>query len=550
MQADELLRKLLENRGITEEKTESFLLPDYEKTLHDPFLFKDMERACVRIFEAIEQKQKIVVYADYDADGIPGAVIFNDFFQKIGYENFDIYIPDRHDEGYGLHKNAVDEFIRQGVSLIITVDLGITAVDEVRDAKVSGVDVIITDHHLPHAEVPRAFAIINPKYDTDYPFSGLCGAGVAFKVVCALIKKYGEYWNIKAGWEKWLLDMAGLATLSDMVPLVDENRTIAYWGLHVMRKSPRPGLVHLFKSAGINMRYLTEEDITFSLTPRLNAASRMASPKSAFMMLAEKDPSKAQGFAEYLTNINDERKTIVASIMKEVHKNLEKRELSSVIVIGNPSWRIGVLGLVASKICETYKRPAFVWGREGGSQEDDAPIKGSCRSDGSVNIVELMELETESFASFGGHELAGGFSVKSEHIHFLEEKLVSKFSTVKRDLKIDDVAYDACLSIDDINKKNYKAIEQLAPYGLGNPKPVFLFKNVKVESTKQFGKEKNHLELTVSTGNKKIKAISFFDSPSEYANLSDGFNIDLYGTFELSRFAGREELRLRIVDIK
>ncbi|MBP6855270.1 MAG: single-stranded-DNA-specific exonuclease RecJ [Candidatus Pacebacteria bacterium] len=550
MQSGELLKKLLENRGVDEGQIDSFLLPDYEKTLHDPFLFKDMERACVRIFEAIDQNQKIVVYADYDADGIPGAVIFNDFFQKIGYENFDIYIPDRHDEGYGLHKSAVDEFIKQGVSLIITVDLGITAVEEVRDALIGGVDVIITDHHLPHAGVPRAFAIINPKYDTNYPFDGLCGAGVAFKVVCALIKKYGEYWNIKEGWEKWTLDMAGLATLSDMVPLVGENRTIAYWGLHVMRKSPRPGLVHLFKKAGINMRYINEEDITFSLTPRLNAASRMASPKSAFMMLAEKDILKAQGFAEYLTGINDERKTIVASIMKDVHKNLEKRELCEVIVIGNPSWRVGVLGLVASKICETYKRPAFVWGREGGKEEDDAPIKGSCRSDGSVNIVELMQLESESFASFGGHEMAGGFSVKSEHIHFLEDKLVSKFSSIKRDVKIDDIIYDLELSISDINKGNYKSIDSLSPYGLGNPKPIFLFKSVKIESMKQFGKEKNHLEMIFSGGGKKVKAISFFDSPDEYGVLGEGLNVDLYATFELSRFAGKEELRLRIVDIK
>lgn len=553
MHPDELLKILLKNRNIEESAQVNFLAPSYETDLHDPFLFKDMEHAVVRIFESIEAKQKIVIYTDYDADGIPGAVIFNDFFRKIGYENFDIYIPDRHDEGYGLHAVAVDEFIKNGVKLLITVDLGITAVSEVANAQAHGIDVIITDHHLPHADVPKAFAIINPKYDSSYPYDSLCGAGVAFKVVTALVKKYGEYWKIQDGWEKWLLDMVGLATLSDMVPLTGENRALAYFGLKVMRKSPRPGLNHLFKKAGIRMRDICEEDITFTLTPRLNAASRMDSPRRAFDMLRETDVALAQGFAEYLGNINDERKIIVAGIMKEVYKNMETREIRDVIVIGNPSWRVGVLGLVAGKICETYNRPAFVWGREGGvsSEDEDGLIKGSCRSDGSVNIVDLMTLQSTSFDAFGGHELAGGFSIKNENIHFLEDKLVSVFSSVKRDVKSIDIKYDTKLKLSDVNMQNYKTIEKLSPYGLGNPKPIFLFEHVKVEAVKLFGKEKNHLELTLSDDKKNIKAISFFDSPSEYGDiLSEGKYVDLYATFELSRFAGREELRLRIVDIK
>jgi single-stranded-DNA-specific exonuclease len=301
--AKDLLDLLLKNRGIREEDREKFLNPSYED-LYDPFLLKDMERTCVRVFEAIEAKEKIVIYSDYDCDGIPAAVIMYDFFTKVGYENFLVYIPDRHDEGYGLHKDAIDEFIKDNVKLLITFDLGITAVAEVALAQASGIDVIITDHHLPQGHIPRAYAIINPKQKgCHYPDKMLCGAGLAFKLVQALIKKYGEYFKINNGWEKWLLDMAGLATLADQVPLVDENRVLAYYGLKVLQKARRPGLAELFRKAGVNMSSLSEEDVTFTLAPRLNAASRMASPMRAFEVLATQDVVQAKTLADHLANL-------------------------------------------------------------------------------------------------------------------------------------------------------------------------------------------------------------------------------------------------------
>ncbi|MBP9715497.1 MAG: DHH family phosphoesterase, partial [Candidatus Pacebacteria bacterium] len=238
----ELLKQLLETRGIVGDKEiDIFLNPDYERDLLDPYLMRDMERACVRMFEAIDNNQKVVIYADYDCDGIPGAVIMQDFFSLIGYKNFEVYIPQRNSEGYGLNMEAIKIFGDNGVKLLFTIDLGITAVEEVAQAEVLGIDTIITDHHIPHATLPRAYAILNPKVD-DYPEKMLCGAGVAFKFVQGFIKKYGEFYKIKDGAEKWMLDMAGLATLSDMVPLLGENRALAYYGLKVFRKSPRPGL--------------------------------------------------------------------------------------------------------------------------------------------------------------------------------------------------------------------------------------------------------------------------------------------------------------------
>lgn len=552
----ELLRELLQKRGITDEKqADIFLNPNYERDLHNPFLMKDMERACVRIFGAMEAKEKIMIYADYDCDGIPGAVILSDLFKLIKYENYEVYIPQRNSEGYGLNMEAIEQFSKLGVDLIITIDLGITAIEEVEYANKKGIDVIITDHHLPRVGasqggvvLPEAYAILNPKVD-EYPEKMLCGAGVMFKLVQGFIKKYGEYFKTKEGVEKWMLDMAGLATLSDMVPLVGENRAIAYFGMKVLKKSPRPGFQKLLVKLKIDQKYLSEDDIGFMVTPRINAASRMDDPARAYELLSTRDEVEAGVLVDHLSTINDERKTVVVNIMREVNKKLESYEHKEVIVIGNPSWRVGVLGLVAGKISDAYKKPVFVWGKD----ENDL-IKGSCRSDGSVSIVELMSHNRESFLDFGGHELAGGFTVHSEKIHFLEEALSSSFHKIKRKNKDDSKNYDLVLSLLDVNMKNWKEIEKIAPFGFGNPKPVFIFRGVVVEKIKKFGKNGSgeHLEIIFSDqkNKNKIPAVSFFSSIDSFgAKLKEGMTVDLLATFDLSRFRGKTELRLRVEDI-
>ena len=564
----ELLSKLLDKRGVRGEKQiDIFLNPDYERDFHDPFLMKDMERACVRIFEAVDNKEKIVIYADYDCDGIPGAVILTDLFKLINYKNFQIYIPQRNSEGYGLNLEAIEQFEKEGIKLLITVDLGVTAVAEVAQAEVNGMDVIITDHHLPRPalagfssfDLPRAYAILNPKVD-NYPDKTLCGAGIVFKLIQGFIKKYGEYFKVKNGAEKWMLDMAGLATLSDMVPLLGENRAFAYFGMKVLKKSPRPGLQKLLAKMNINQRHLSEDDVGFMVIPRLNAASRMDDPMRAYELLATKDEIEAGMLADHLSKINDERKTIVTSIMCEVNKKLRTYEHKEVIVIGNPSWRVGVLGLVAGKISDEYKKPDFVWGKD----ENDC-IKGSCRSDGSVSVVELMTETCESFLEFGGHELAGGFTAHNEKIHFLEEALSLSFNKIRKsgkrsfleekrsDGKGETLRSDSILNLSEVNMKNWREIEKLAPFGLGNSKPVFLFEGVKIEKIKKFGKNGSgeHLEITFSDKNKnKAVAISFFSNHDSFETpLLENKKVNLLATFDLSRFRGREELRLRIVDI-
>ncbi len=550
----ELLRSLLEKRGITDEvQAEVFLTPDYERDLHDPFLMRDMERACVRIFEAIENNEKIVIYADYDCDGIPGAVILCDLFKLVNYTNYEVYIPQRNSEGYGLNMEAIEIFAKKNVKLLITVDLGITAIEEVVQAEVSDIDVIITDHHLPKETLPKAYAILNPKVD-EYPEKMLCGAGVAFKLSQGFISKYGEYFKIPKGAEKWMLDMAGLATLSDMVPLTGENRAIAYFGVKVFRKSRRPGLQKLLSKIKIDQKTISEDDIGFMVTPRLNAASRMDDPMRAFELLSTLDEVEADTLAKHLTKINDERKSIVTGIMRDVNKKLEKRNengMAPVIVIGNPDWKVGILGLVAGKIMDEYNRPVFVWGKD----ENDC-IKGSCRSDGSVSVVELMGATAGSFLEHGGHELAGGFTVHGEKIHFLEEALSESFHKVKREVEKENVSYDIKTTLDTVNMRSWREIEKLSPFGLANEKPVFLFEGVKIEKLKKFGKNGSgeHLEITFSDSKAdrygRVVAISFFSNTESFTKkIEEGGNVNLLASFDLSRFRGREELRLRVEDI-
>lgn len=545
-----LTKLLLEKRGIIGEEAQGrFLYPDYERDINDPFLILNMEKAVERILRALRDGERFVIYGDYDCDGIPGSVLLHDLFQKIGKANFSNYIPHRHTEGYGLNANAIERFAKDKVTLLITVDCGITDIEEVTLAQGLGIDVIVTDHHLPGAMLPPAYAVINSKQDGDtYPDNMLCGAAVAWKLAQGILKR-GNFSHIPEGWEKWLLDMAGLSTVADMVPLRNENRVIAHFGLKVLRRSPRPGLQALLSDARVDQRNLTEEDIGFTIAPRVNAASRMDIPFRAFELLSARDNETALARAKQLSTLNSERKLEVARMMREVKHILSGRDMREVVVVGNPSWRVGVVGIVANQIAETYDRPAFVWGREGSPH-----IKGSCRSDGRINIVELMRAVPDGvFIDRGGHEFSGGFSVAHDQIHRLEDALVEAHRGVpKKESQKNEMSIDAELPLVDVNEETFRAVDLLAPFGEENPKPTFLFRSVPVVSVEQFGKERNHLKLMLKkeTG-MPVQAIAFFRSPDDFPNadLRPGGSIDLTATFEKSYFRGRPELRLRIVNV-
>jgi len=540
------LQQLLFTRGIeTAAAAQTFLKPLYTEGLHDPFLLHDMEVAVERILRAMAAEEKIVVYSDYDCDGIPGGVVLHDFLRAVGYTNFINHVPHRHYEGFGLSSAAVKKLAEEGAELIITIDCGVTDVEAVAKANELGVDVIVTDHHQAKAVLPNAIAVVNPQIGDTYPFTGLCGTGVIFKVIQALIAK-GDF-DLKEGWEKWWLDMVAVATIADMVPLRDENRVLATYGLQVLRKSRRPGLQQLLRKQKADQRYLTEDDIGFTIGPRINASSRMGTPEDAFGMLSTTDEAEAGMFVDRLEKLNNERKGMVAAMTKEVHKKMKLlEEVPKVIVLGNPEWRPSLVGLTANKLAEEYSRPAFVWGRDGNGK-----IKGSCRSNGVSSVITIMEGVADHLHGFGGHHMAGGFEVDEEQIHTLPQAMNDAFAALGDAADIDAVlTVDMELSLNDITSVVIDEQKMLAPFGVDNAKPLYKLTGVVATDVVIFGKTKEHTKLQFATTGYAREAIAFFKKPEDFTVTPEvGVEHTILAHLEQSYFMGRLQTRLRIVDV-
>ncbi len=548
----DIVRSLLVNRGVTEPKDiEAFLRPDYEAHTHAPELLADMSLATERVLRAIAENERIAVYADFDCDGIPGASILSDFFEKIEYKNVRIYIPHRDKEGYGFHTEAISTLAKDGVNLIITVDVGTNAFEAVAHAASLGVDVIVTDHHELIGEPPAAIAILNPKRGT-YPFAYLCGAAMAFKLVQATLnegkrRKLEQFASIPDGWEKWLLDLVAIATIADMVPLNGENRVLAHWGLQVLRKSPRPGIIALCIKLRLRKAELTEEDIGFSIGPRVNAASRMGNPDLALKLLTTKDHAEASAIADELEKLNASRKGVVAGIVREIRKRSKERftEADTVVVMGNPEWKPSLLGLAANSIMNDRGGVVCLWGRDG-----NGAIKGSCRSDGSVSVVDLFTAAKDSFEEFGGHAQSGGFSVVPEKVHTLQEDLAAAALNLDTAVVKETKVPDMTLMLGQVSWSLFKELGKLAPFGVGNPKPLIRISQAKVVGCKRFGKEQNHVEVSlvcIETG-ETARAYDFFRGPDDFTHTPtpDGATTPL-ATIERDTFRGG--LALRLVDM-
>lgn len=536
-----LVARLLEERGIS--AVEQFIEPAYEDR-PDPFLMKDMDDAVGRILHAIRGGEKIAVWSDYDCDGVPGGALMRDFFEMINYP-LRSYIPERR-EGYGLNRPGLEVLRQEGIALIITVDCGITAVSEVEFAQSLGIDVIITDHHLPGPLLPPAVAVLNPhREDCAYPFKELCGTGVAFKLVEGLLARGG--FEVKPGTEKWLLDLVALATIADMVELSGENRTLAWYGFLVMKKGRRTGLAALFKAMRIPLAHVTEDDISFSVAPKINAASRMKSPSLALELLTTHDAVRAEVLAKELVKLNDARKLAGARVAKEVKHRLEGRPVADVIVLGSAEWNPALLGIAATNVVETYKRTVCLWGKDGDL------IKGSCRSDGSVNIVSLMSSAHEVFDEFGGHELSGGFAVKAGAIHQLPAVLEETYQRVKfgERVEVRVVPPSISTSLQELSHSLYRALRMLAPFGMGNPKPLFLVERASVVGVSHFGKHQEHARVSLrDDSGTAIDAVAFFVTRAPWYDtvqlLSPGDTVRVHGAFEQSFFGNKQELRLRL----
>lgn len=539
---ENLLDDLLISRGIeTEEAKKIFLAPDYERDSHDPLLFPDMKLAVERILLAKKSNELVCVWSDYDCDGIPGGVMLTQFLRAIGMRVVH-YIPHRHKEGYGLNVEGIDSLKEQGVSLIITIDLGTTEHERVLHAKQKGIEVIVTDHHIvQEGEMVPALALINPKRpDSPYPFDGLSGAGVAWKLIQAILQVDRN--GFPEGQEKWYLDLVGLSTLSDMVPLVGENRMLARFGLTVMKRNRRPGFAALLKILKIRASSITEDDIGFMISPRINAASRMDSPDIAAKLLASENEEEAVALARTLNHINDERKGLVAATVKEAnHRLIEQGTESPVIVMGNPKWRPGILGLVANKLAEAHGKPVFLWGREGGEM-----IRGSVRSGDEVSVVDIMAGAPEVFEHFGGHHASGGFAVAEEWVHELGAKLSRSYETLReRGVEKQETVLERELSLPEVGAA-LRTLTQLAPFGEANRKPLFLFPDARVERLRMFGKAGEHVDVSLGGQGALVSGVAFFSTPDSFRKpLVPGEKVNVVGHVELDWKGGP---RVRVVD--
>lgn len=539
------VRSILTARGITDPtEVEVFLSPQYERDCHSSQLLHDVTKAALRILSAIDAGERIAVYADFDCDGIPAAVVMHDLFSLLGYENVEFYIPDRDSEGFGFHQHAIDTLHTQGVTLIITVDVGAAALETITYAQGRGVDVIVTDHH-DFSILPPAYACVHPRLEP-YPFAHLCGAGVAFKCAQAVLSVGKEIGHqrcvqVKDGMEKWMLDMVALATVADMVPLIGENRCLVHFGLHVMRKSKRPGIRALAKVARVQLAKMTEDDIGFAIAPRVNAASRMSSPHFAFRLFTTQDDAEAEALAKELDSLNTRRKALTASITKQVLTRLQSMTaLPPVIVLGSLEYKPALLGSVATTLAQTYKRPVCLWGRE-----QTGILKGSARTDGSVSVVTLLEGAGGVMLHSGGHEGAGGFAIDEAQLHTLEDAL---YASYKKHARTVDVSQDISevLHLHEVTEGLVRELDLLRPFGEGNPKPLWKVHG-KAMSIRPFGKDMNHTEIMLShESGKTLRAYRFFSSPEQLGiTTANKGLIAVVGTIEKNMFKrGAVEFRI------
>ena len=527
-------------RGLdTPEKARSFL-DDREELLHDPFLLKDMDRAVARIQQALEQHETIAVYGDYDVDGITATCLLTDYLRRQGATVVS-YIPDRMEEGYGLSTQAIELLHGQGVTLIITVDCGITAVAETLYAAELGMDVVITDHHECKETLPSAVAVVNPhRTDCQYPFPCLAGVGVAFKLVLAL----GGAENRRTLLDEYA-DLTAIGTVADVMQLTGENRAIVRLGLQALAKTKRPGLRSLIHEAGADSKPLTATTIGYILAPRINASGRMGCASLAGELLLTDDPSRAEELAQELCALNRDRQSIEGAIFEECVAQLDREGVSRpVIVLASEGWHQGVVGIVASRLAEKYSCPAFMICLQ------DGKGKGSCRSFGGFNLFAALEQNAALLEDFGGHELAAGFTISEENISAFREKMetavlertggAEMISTLQVDARINDPAL--------FSQEEVEALSLLEPYGAGNPKPVFVLPGAVILSLFEVGGGR-HLKLRLRHQGATFDAI-FFSVSADQLGLSPGDRIDVAFTPQINEFRGIRSVQLQVCDLQ
>ena len=527
------IAKILNARNITDmTSVKKYFSDEYEEG-YDPFLMHDMQKAVDRINDAIENEERILVYGDYDADGITSTVLLVETLISMG-ANVSSYIPNRFEEGYGPNKEAFTKIIDSGITLIITVDNGIAGVEEVDLANELGCDVIITDHHKIQDTIPNAYAIIHPEHpEGDYPFKKLAGVGVAFKLAHALLEIFPDF----------LLDLVAIGTIADMVSITDENRIFVKQGLELINEDPRIGLKMLLELSGINTK-IDEQTIGFYIAPKLNSVGRMDSAKLGLTFLMAEDPVAAKSLAEQIEQYNIQRKQVTEDIVKDVISKIEnsnKKEKNIIMVSGE--YHEGVLGIVASNIVEKYQKPVFIM------NEKEGILKGSARSIFDFNIYVAMNKISDLFIAFGGHTLAAGFSFDASNFDKIEEFLDNEFEEFKKHNELkSSKKIDIVTSLEGISYQFLNSLDVLKPYGMDFEKPSVLIENAMVLNKAYFGSEKQYFRLTIADEVGNLECISFKDI-SVFDKVEKNDIIDLLCTLDKNNFNGRSKLQAHIIDI-
>ena len=507
-----LFEQILTARGLmTRAARQAFLQPDYMAVKHDPFLLPDMKKAVARLKQAREQGEKIVIYGDYDIDGLSATALLLDAFGKFGFEDVDAFIPNRFVEGYGMTMGAVDKVRDMGADLIVTVDTGSLCHAEIAYATNLGIDTVVTDHHNVAETPPPSVAAVNPKFPGHtYPFRDLCGAGVAFKLVQAL---QTELDGLPDGYEKWLLDLVALGTVCDIVTLADENRANVYWGLEVLKKQQRPGLKALMAVAGIEPEQVNARHLGFGLGPRMNAAGRLETAQHALDMLVARDGLVALEASEKLEELNGKRRIIQDAIFEEACVQAEQLADDRVLVVSSDGWNHGVIGIVASKLVEKYKKPVFIIGERG------EEATGSARSFGDFSAADAVRAADDIIIKGGGHGAAAGVTLETEKIGDFRRRVNEFYDSLQLTNQERYLLPRADVEIDDFSEIDEELVTNLAkmePFGNGNPEPVLKITRASVLSMRRMGADGQHVKLVLRDKNGKVLQMLAFNAPEEF----------------------------------
>ena len=555
-----VLANLLVQRGIdTVEKAQKFFSPSL-KDLHDPFLMKDMERAVERIEKAVKTHEKVMIYGDYDVDGTTAVSLVYKFLSQIGHKNLLFYIPDRYVDGYGISIRSIDHAVRKGVTLVIALDCGIKAVEKVAYAKEKGVDFIICDHHLPAEEIPAAVAVLDPKRtDCNYPFDELSGCGVGFK----LVEAYARRNNIPFKEIEHLLDLLVVSIASDIVPLVDENRILAYYGLRKLNAEPSKGLLSIIKICGLEGHNITIDDIVFKIGPRINAAGRMrmdeddenAAPSgghAAVSLLIEGNEQEAAKFGEVIDSYNQDRKSIDRNVTLEAHNYVESNhelKAKKSTVIYNPRWMKGIVGIVASRLIETYYRPTVVLTKSNGF------VTGSARSVPGFDLYQAVESCSDLLENFGGHMYAAGLTMKEENVEAFTKRFNDYVeANIDPSILVPQVDIDSELLFSEITDDFHRQLNAFQPFGPGNTAPVFMTSGATNHrgDAKLVGAECDHLRMDLMQREKPhttIPAIAF-QQPTHYEWVRAGKPVSVCYQIVENHYRGTVSKQLRVKDLK